>query len=66
MENCWDFLKSITFKAKTVCYTFLATFWEIGLLLVLSSGHTGSDASIIQKWGYSLLTIAFSSGSDLN
>ena len=41
MEICLDFLKSITFNVKNICFTFLATFEEIRLHLILPSGHTG-------------------------
>ena len=43
MENWLGILKSVTFKVKTIVSTFLATFEEIGLLFILSSGHTVDD-----------------------
>ena len=39
-KTVWAFLKCITFKVKIVVSTFLATLSEIGLLLILPSGHT--------------------------
>ena len=39
-QTVWTFLKSITFKVKSVRSTFMAIFGEIGLLLILPSGHT--------------------------
>ena len=43
------FLKSITLEVITDCSTFLATFGEFGLLLILPSGRTTNDSNCRDK-----------------
>ena len=37
-------MKRVKFNEKTAVATFWATIGEIGLLFIIKSGHTGTDA----------------------
>ena len=44
----WSLMKNITLKFKTTVATFWPTLGQIGLLLILISGHTGCGPTTFQ------------------